>query len=240
VADLHANLAALEAVLVHAGSVDEVWCLGDFVGYGPNPNEVLARLDGYSLRALAGNHDWGAIGKADLRDFNPDARRACEWTASVLDSDTRAYLQGLDTAGVMRDVYVAHGSPRDPVWEYLTNLRLAQVNFGYFSNDVCLVGHTHVPVVFRWRTGKSGAAAFATEVPQADGEIVVGNDRLIFNPGSVGQPRDGDARAAYALFDPEARVFRFRRAPYEVAQTQTAMRAVGLPDRLAIRLQYGW
>ena len=237
---MHSNLAALDAVLADAGSIDEVWCLGDFVGYGPDPNEVLERLRALPLKAVAGNHDYGCVGKADVALFNQDARRACEWTSTVLTDDARSYLTALDAQGVFRDIYVAHGSPRDPVWEYITNIRTAQANFGYFGTSVCLVGHTHMPIVFRWRSGVSGVAAFVADVPEPGSDIFVGADRLIINPGSVGQPRDGVPLAAYAIYDPETKVFQFRRAAYDIGRTQARMREVGLPDRLSTRLQYGW
>ena len=226
--------------MAEAPETDEIWSLGDLVGYGPHPNEVVDCLRSRTFRSLAGNHDWGSIGKADLDHFNADARAACEWTASVLREDTRAYLAGLETAEVFRDVYTAHGSPRDPLWEYITNVRLAEANFGYFSTDVCLVGHSHVPVVFRWRKGISGADAFTTEVPVPGASVSAGVDRLIFNPGAVGQPRDGDPRPSYALLDDRTGTFHFERVGYDVERTQVAMRDVGLPERLALRLQYGW
>ncbi len=237
---MHANLTALEAVLHAAGSVDEIWCLGDLVGYGPSPNEVVERLRELEVRSLAGNHDWGSIGRAELTKFNEDARAACSWTARVLSEDNRKYLADLETASTFRDVSVAHGSPQDPVWEYVTNARVAMANFGYFAADLCLVGHTHVPLVFRWRSGATGADAFTTEVPVTNQRIVVQDDRLIANPGSVGQPRDGDPRAAFALFDPDARSLQVERVSYDVTEVQRLMAAVGLPDRLALRIQYGW
>ena len=237
---MHGNLTALDAVLRAAGSVDEVWCLGDLVGYGPSPNEVIERLREAPLRSLVGNHDWGSIGKADLVRFNADARTACEWTGGVLTPVNRQFLAELEPAGLFDDVAVAHGSPQDPVWEYITNARVAIANFGYFATDICLVGHTHVPLVFRWRSGATGSEAFTTEVPTPGQRIVVDDDRLIVNPGSVGQPRDGDPRAAFALFDPEARTLQIERATYDVAQVQRRMEAVSLPERLSIRLQYGW
>jgi predicted phosphodiesterase len=240
IADVHANLPALEAVLQAAGSVDEIWCLGDLVGYGPSPNEVVERLRELGVRSLAGNHDWGSIGKADLAMFNDDARAACSWTARVLSEENRKYLAGLQTAGTFRDVSVAHGSPQDPAWEYITNSRVAMANFGHFSADLCLVGHTHVPLVFRWCRAATGADAFTTEVPVNNRDILVQDDRLIANPGSVGQPRDGDPRAAFALFDPDARTIHVERANYDVGEVQRLMAAVGLPDRLALRIQYGW
>ena len=238
---MHANLTALDAVLRAAGSVDEVWCLGDLVGYGPSPNEVIERLRELPLRSLAGNHDWGSIGKADLSHFNADARAACHWTEGVLSADNRQFSVGVGAGGsILADVTVAHGSPQDPVWEYITNARIAIANFGYFATDICLVGHTHVPLIFRWRSGATGSEAFTTEIPVPGHRVVVDDDRLIVNPGSVGQPRDGDPRAAFALFDPEARTLEIERATYDVTQVQRRMAAVGLPERLSVRLQYGW
>jgi len=140
---------------------------------------------------------------------------------------------------VFGSVHVAHGSPREPLWEYLTNVRLAEINFGYFGTQVCLVGHTHVPITFRWRQGVHGAGAFSTTVPNAGDAIDPQDDRLIFNPGSVGQPRDGDPRAAYACYEPATGRFTFHRVAYDIGATQAAMRAAGLPERLAFRLQYG-
>lgn len=240
ISDVHANMAALEAVLQAAGNVDEIWCLGDLVGYGPSPNEVVERLRGLSVRALAGNHDWGSIGKADLNVFNKDARAVCSWTARVLSEENRRYVAALEPSGMFRDVSVMHGSPQDPVWGYITNVGGAVPNFGYFAGDLCFVGHTHVPLVFRWRTGATGAEAFATEVPASDQPVVLAHDRLIANPGSVGQPRDGDPRAAFALFDPDARTFQLERVSYDILQVQQLMADVGLPERLALRIQYGW
>jgi len=239
ITDVHANLPALEAVLAHAGSVDEIWSLGDLVGYGPHPNDVVHLLRSLPLRSLAGNHDWGSTGQADLSVFNADARAACQWTNGVLDDETRAYLQGLKVSSVFGSVHVAHGSPREPLWEYLTNVRLAEINFGYFGTQACLVGHTHVPIVFRWREGIHGVGAFSASVPNPGDAIDSGSDRLIFNPGSVGQPRDGDPRAADALYEPATGRFTFHRVDYDIAATQAAMRSVGLPERLAFRLQYG-
>ncbi len=239
IADVHANLPALEAVLHDAGEVDEIWSLGDLVGYGPHPGEVLRLLRAKPFRTLAGNHDWGSVGKADLSVFNADARAACQWTAQALSDDERGFLRGLETADVFGGVSAAHGSPRNPVWEYLTNARLAAINFGYFSTQACLVGHTHVPAVFRWRRGVGEAGAVTAAAPELDAPIAPGDDRLILNPGSVGQPRDGDPRAAYARYQPGSGEFSVHRTAYDVAATQDAMYRAGLPDRLALRLQYG-
>lgn len=239
IADVHANLTALEAVFDDAGPTEEVWSLGDLVGYGPYPNEVIELLRESAVRSLAGNHDMGCIEKVDLRHFNADARAACEWTRGVLSDSARGYLAELQATAVFGNVTVAHGSPRDPVWEYLANLRLARANFEHFATQTCLVGHTHVPLVFRWRLGLTGAGEVIPAIPTTDVEIVSGSDRVIINPGSVGQPRDGDPRAAYACYEPTSGVFSFHRVAYDINVTQEAMHRVGLPERLARRLQYG-
>lgn len=238
-ADVHANLAALEAVIEDSYPVDEIWALGDLVGYGPQPNEVVARLRSYKLRAIVGNHDLGSIGKVDLSSFNTDARLACEWTAGELDQEALHYLGELEGSARFGNVSVAHGSPRDPIWEYVSSLQVAARNFGHFSTQVCLIGHTHVSCVFRWLRGRRGAGAFSSSAALPNGVIEMGNDRLIINPGSVGQPRDGDPRAAYACYDPETKVMSFHRVEYDVDATQLAMRRAKLPDRLAVRLRYG-
>lgn len=238
-ADVHANLAALEAVIEDSRPVDEIWALGDLVGYGPHPNEVVERLRSYKLRSIVGNHDLGSIGQVDLSGFNTEARLACEWTAGELDHDVRHYLGELEGLARFGDVSVAHGSPRDPIWEYVSSLKVAARNFGYFSTQACLVGHTHVPCVFRRLRGISGSGAFESSVARPNRAIEMGDDRLIINPGSVGQPRDGDPRAAYARYEPEVRAVSFHRVEYDVEATQLAIRRAKLPNRLAVRLQYG-
>ena len=143
-ADVHANLAALERVIESAHPFDEIWALGDLVGYGPQPNEVVARLRSYKLRSIVGNHDLASIGKVDLATFHPDARFACEWTAGELLDDGRRFLEELEGSGLFGDVAVAHGSPRDPIWEYVSRLQVAVTNFGHFATQACLIGHTPV------------------------------------------------------------------------------------------------
>jgi len=239
IADIHANLAALEAVFDDAGPIDEIWSLGDLVGYGPNPNEAIELLREFPVRSIAGNHDMGCIEKTDLRRFNADARTACEWTSRVLSHSARDYLMDLSTMGEFGDVTVAHGSPLDPIWEYLANAQVAKASFAHFATQACLVGHTHVPLIFRCCPGSGGAWEVVPEIPVSNTEIMSGSDRFILNPGSVGQPRDGDPRAAYACYEPTNGVFSFHRVAYDINVTQEGMHRVGLPDRLACRLQYG-
>ncbi len=236
--DIHANLAALEQVLEDAGQVDAVWCLGDVVGYGPDPNECIDLLRSIKPEHwLAGNHDWAALGKLDISDFNPMARVAALWTREQLTPENRAFLERRPTRERATDprFTLAHGSPRHPVWEYILDLQTAAVNFAHFDTPYCLVGHTHVPVIFQQLNSRVGVSPFAPSQP-----IQLTEERLIINPGSVGQPRDGDPRASYLILDTEALTVTLRRTPYPIEETQTRMRKAGLPARLISRLAYGW
>ena len=237
--DIHANLPALEAVLAAAGAVDAVWCLGDLVGYGPQPNECVERVRNLpGLRCVAGNHDWAALGKLSLTDFNPQARWAVEWTAQQLIPAHRAWLDGLPERIEEEGFTLVHGSPRHPIWEYVLNSAVASENMAYFDTPACLVGHTHVAVIFL-EPGRQHRAAPAI-VPEPGQVFSYRPVRAIINPGSVGQPRDGDPRASYALLDTEAGQIEYRRETYAIQETQERIRAAGLPERLALRLSYGW
>jgi len=237
VSDIHANLAAFEAVLEDAGTFDVIWSLGDIVGYGPEPNACIRLLQEYPHIAIAGNHDWAVLGRLDLAEFNSDARIANLWTREQLTPDARAFLESLPETRVEGDFTLAHGSPRHPVWEYLLYLTAACINFRYFENGVCLVGHTHIPAIF-WLPAQ-GEECFSVPIPEEPLSLK-GSERYIINPGGVGQPRDGDPRAAYAVLDTEAMTLTFERTPYDIPRTQEAMRRAGLPPRLIARLDYGW
>lgn len=233
--DIHANLAALEAVRADLPAVDEVWALGDIVGYGPRPNEVIAALQELGARSVLGNHDGAAIGTVDPGDFNPDARAAVTWTGEVLDDNARAYLAALPEVRRDGELTAVHGSPRDPIWEYIVSAAVAAANLESFDTRICLFGHTHLPIVFRATDGGVMAAE-----PGLPGEPVpVGEGRLLINPGSVGQPRDGNPLAAYLILDLEAGTAEFRRVPYDIEATQRQILDLGLPPRLAERLGYG-
>ncbi|HID86171.1 MAG TPA: metallophosphoesterase [Anaerolineae bacterium] len=235
--DIHANLAALEAVLAHLDveTVDEIWCLGDVVGYGPDPNECIERLQELPHRCLAGNHDWAVLGRLALEDFNADAQRACLWTREQLTPASLRYLESLEERIVEGDFTLVHGSPRHPIWEYIIYLSNARANFAHFDTPYCFIGHTHVPVIFRDRGSEVDIRPIELGVP-----LALGQERLIINPGSVGQPRDGDFRASYVILDVEAGTIEYRRVPYPVEETQRKMAQAGLPPRLIIRLSYGW
>jgi len=237
VSDIHSNLHALEAVLEDAGEFDILWSLGDVVGYGPRPNDCIARLEEYHHLAIPGNHDWGVLGKIDLSDFNRDARIANLWTRERLIPSSRSYLETLPETIVEQDFTLAHGSPRHPIWEYLFHVEIARINFQYFETRICLVGHTHVPVIFWLRSDTSRCEI----VPMPENvRVQLAEGRYIINPGSVGQPRDGDPRAAYMLIDTETLVIEPRRVAYDIAQTQEEMRQAGLPARNIARLDLGW
>jgi predicted phosphodiesterase len=239
ISDIHANLEALEAVLADAPSDLPIWCLGDIVGYGPNPNECIERLQDLGVECIVGNHDWAVMNKVDVRDFNPDAQTAVLWTQEQLTPENLKYLENLPLSLVKGQVTLVHGSPREPIWEYVLYPPIARLNFAYFTTLYCMVGHTHIPTLFRFRS-KDGQHACEMEQPVEGGPQPIGEGRLIINPGSVGQPRDGDSRASYAILDTEAWTFEYRRVEYDVARIQRLMQKEGLPQRNIVRLSYGW
>ncbi|MEO8510593.1 MAG: metallophosphoesterase family protein [Chloroflexota bacterium] len=232
--DIHSNLAALDAVRADLPPVDEVWALGDIVGYGPQPNEVIAALQELGARSVMGNHDGAAIGTVDARDFNPDAALAIAWTAAALDDNARAYLAALPEVRVDGQLTAVHGSPRDPIWEYVVSASIARASFPAFETPICLFGHTHVPIVF---TEVDDDAAVVQAVPGVP--VLLEGHRAMVNPGSVGQPRDGNPQSSYCLLDTDAGQVDFRRVPYDIERTQRAMRGHDLPPRLIERLSYG-
>jgi predicted phosphodiesterase len=239
ISDIHANLVALEAVLADAvGRYEAVWCLGDLVGYGPNPNECVALVRGLpGLVCLVGNHDKAVLGEIDMNVFNGDARAAIAWTQNVGTADMLAYLRDLPAQVLRGDYTLVHGSPRQPVWEYILDRYIALENFPLFGTPYCLVGHTHMPVIYK-QTGLNGDVR--EESPNYSGPRALRGERLIVNPGSVGQPRDNNPDAAYALLDTETDTWEYRRVAYDLFATQSRMRAAKLPERLAARLGYGW
>ena len=238
VSDIHANLAAFEAVLAHAGAparVDALWCAGDTVGYGPQPNECVALLRSHEQRTVAGNHDLAAVGKMGTEEFNEAAAQAARWTAGELAEGARAFLAGLPLVVREEPFTLVHGSLRWPEWEYLLSSEQAQAHLELQETPYGIVGHSHLPFVCEEQS--AGPPALR---PAQDGErVVLGDGRLIVNPGSVGQPRDGDPRAGYALYDSEARTLTYHRVPYDIEVTQRAMEKAGLPSWLSERLSVG-
>lgn len=241
ISDIHANLAALLAVFAdvkaHALSFDIVWCLGDVVGYGAEPNECIDLLRAVPHVCLAGNHDWAVIGKLDVRTFHEQAAYVVEWTRENLTPQNMCFLRSRPDMIVQDEYLLAHASPREPIWEYITDINVAQENFEDMQATFCLVGHTHVPVVF---VQDGLTSNVHVSMPSADVPVTLKRDsKYIINPGSVGQPRDGDPRAAYAILDTVTATWTAHRAEYAIKLTQKKMKSFHFPQRLVDRLNYG-
>lgn len=233
ISDIHSNLAALQAVLDDMGEVEQIWSLGDLVGYGPHPNEVLDILKDKLTFSLTGNHDLGSIGQMNLNAFTPDAKEACIFTDKKISLENRHYLEGTKLAESTPNFSLVHGSPREPVWEYVLNEEIAFQNFAYFETPFCLVGHTHIPVIFKQNKPN-------TIIPREGAVIELDtDDKVLINPGSVGQPRDGDPRSSYLLLDEKKLAVTYKRVEYDIKATQGAMEDAKLPRNLIDRLEHG-
>lgn len=242
ISDPHANLPALERVLadVDRAGCDLLVCVGDFVGYGPHPNEVVAAIRERTDLNLAGNHDVTALGKpgASIDVMNPIAAEAIRWTRSAMTESTISFLEGLEVRSKIEDLEVAHASFRDPIWEYVFSSEVAGANFREEDFEIGVVGHTHVPAVYTWG-GETAAGGPVTVEAHGLAEIPVSAARALLNPGGVGQPRDGDPRASWATWETEQRHFTVRRLEYPVRQVQEDILRAGLPPFLASRLSQG-
>jgi len=237
ISDIHGNLHALEAVLedILREAADEVWCLGDVVGYGPHPNECCARVRERAAVCLCGNHDLAVAGKLDIADFTGDAGVVVRWTQGVLEAGNAEWLGSLSPAAEREGAQLFHGSPRDAVWDYVVSDEIAVESLRLTTAPVVLVGHSHFALaVWLDEAGRldGGQAAAGSDLPLA-------GRRSLFNPGSVGQPRDADPRAAWLLLDLDAETCSFRRTAYDVEGAQADARAAGLPETLAARLRVG-
>lgn len=238
ISDVHSNLAALEAVLRHAeknGGFDGVWSLGDAIGYGPQPNECLKRIQDLKAVAVTGNHEQAALRRISLGDFNPYARSAAQWTARNLTPESVSYVESLPLRARAHDFTLVHGSPRDPVWEYLSDSKSITDSVPYLDTPHCANGHTHVPAAIKISHGKPELAR-----PSGGERLELGDARYFVNPGSVGQPRDGNPYAGYAVLDMEDRLVAFCRVGYPVDETQSLMEKAGLPSVLIARLSRGF
>jgi diadenosine tetraphosphatase ApaH/serine/threonine PP2A family protein phosphatase len=238
ISDIHANLYALETVLaeIDRDPPDELWCLGDTVGYGSRPNECCELVRERCSLVLVGNHDLVALGAAgvDAEDFNPEAAHALSWTVTQLSAESREFLSSLEPQAAREGIQLFHGSPRDPVWDYVIDELSVVESFELTDAPIVMVGHSHIATaVLLTEDRLEGGVAPAERVA----ELELG--RWLLNPGSVGQPRDGDPRAAYLSLDLESGVARFERIAYPVARTQAEIRERGLPDSLAERLAHG-
>ncbi len=237
IADIHSNLEAFQAVLQDAescGGFQEIWCLGDMVGYGPDPGLCADLLRRYEHYCVAGNHDWASVGKLNLAEFNPVAAAANRWTAQQLSADQTQYLSDLPLRLEREGFTLVHGSPVEPLWEYLLSPSSARASFQHFQTRCCLVGHSHIPFMCHQVEGRCAFLEFPKRA-----FVKLGEQRLIINPGAVGQPRDGDPRASYAVYDSEPDAIAHYRVEYDIAATQEKMRRHGLPESLVERLSYG-
>jgi predicted phosphodiesterase len=236
ISDIHGNAAALEAVLeaLDEERLDAVWCLGDLVGYGPDPNRCCELVAQRADLCLVGNHDLGVIGSIPLDEFSPDAAAAARWTGTVLADYSRSYLESLRPQAEANGAELFHASPRDPVWDYVLSEPVARESLEMTHAPVVMVGHSHVPLAMILEDGRAngGLAPAGHEVDLAQG-------RWLLNPGSVGQPRDNDPRAAYLVLEHAEQRAWFRRIAYPVERTQAEIRERGLPETLAQRLALG-
>ncbi|MGA9762774.1 MAG: metallophosphoesterase family protein [Gaiellaceae bacterium] len=237
ISDVHSNLHALEAVgrAIELEQPDEVWNLGDSVGYGPRPDECCEMLERLATRSLVGNHDLAAIGQISLNGFSPVAAAAAAWTRKHLGSGACAYLAGLEPSARLDGCELYHGSPREPVWDYVLKAATAAEALSLSSEPLVLVGHSHYALAASL-VNEELEFALAPEGTFAD----LSTGRWLLNPGSVGQPRDGDPRSAYLLLDLDAGRAEFRRVEYEIERTQSEIREAGLPEQLASRLSRGF
>jgi predicted phosphodiesterase len=237
VSDIHGNRHAFEAVLdaVADSGCEELWCLGDLVGYGADPDACVALARRHAAICLAGNHDLGVRGSLPLEEFSRGAALAATWTQEHISPETRAYLEKLEPQNVDEPVGLYHASPRDPVWEYVLSPLQAELCLDVQAQRISLIGHSHVALSF---SRFSGAPATGQTRTAGDELSLIGGEWLV-NPGSVGQPRDGDPRAAWLELDLDGWQALFRRTEYDIAGAAATIRAAKLPDSLAERLQYG-
>ena len=236
IADIHANLHALEAVLKDAkDTYDVAWCLGDLVGYGPYPNECIQIIRGLpDCICISGNHDYATVANIDLSTFNPIAYQALHWTQNVLTTESNHFLDKIESTIYTNSVTLVHGSPNNPLWEYITDTNIADQNFANIRGKLCLVGHTHIPRVFSHDGIQCNESTVNTTQP-----LNLLKRRYILNPGSVGQPRDHNPLAAYGILDLAKHTWQQRRVVYDIRATQDQMTIEQLPEELIIRLSFG-
>ncbi len=237
VTDIHGNKHAFEAALdaIEKSDCEELWCLGDIVGYGADPDACVELARRHAAVCLAGNHDLGVTGHLPLAQFSRGAALAAKWTQEVIQPETREFLSALVPANVDEAVGLYHASPRDPIWEYVLSPLQAEMCFDVQAQRVCLIGHSHVALSFSRKPGVTTSGETRNEGDVLD----ISEGEWLLNPGSVGQPRDGDPRAAWLELDIEAWTATYHRAEYDIEGAAAAIRAARLPDSLADRLSFG-
>lgn len=235
--DIHGNRHAFETVIAaaEAAGADELWCLGDLVGYGADPDACVALAAERCGVVLAGNHDLAVTGALSLSDFSPGAGVAARWTREVIRPETREFLSGLAPQAIVDGLGLYHASPRDPVWEYVLSTLAAELCLDAAERRISLIGHSHVPLAFHRPEGEPATGSTRRQGDALD----LSRGEWLINPGSVGQPRDGDPRAAWLLLDTASGIARWRREDYDIAGAAAAIRAARLPESLADRLSYG-
>jgi predicted phosphodiesterase len=235
--DVHGNLPAFRAVLddVRAQGADRIWCLGDLVGYGAQPDDCVALARAECELTLAGNHDLVVIGKIDIREFSASAGVAAEWTRGAISDESVDFLEALDPLDEGRELGLYHASPRDPVWEYVLSTWQAEECFEEMESRVGAIGHSHIALFFH----QDGSSPVVGSQAPGGTELDVSDGRWLINPGGVGQPRDGDPRAAWLLLDTGTWTAAWRRVEYPIDEAARAIEAAGLPAGLAQRLYTG-
>jgi diadenosine tetraphosphatase ApaH/serine/threonine PP2A family protein phosphatase len=236
ISDIHSNLEALNVVLNKLYRVGMLVCLGDLVGYGPNPNECVEKVRGLKIPTVAGNHDKAVTGEMDVKWFNLNARDAVAWTQMVIFQENLDYLKSLPMVLEEDDFQCVHGSLRSPLEEYITSISEALPTFEKMTKPVCFVGHSHVPMfIAKMKNGNYDGRTLT------DGEEILVDDyeKVIINVGGVGQPRDDDPRASYGIYDSKTRIFTLHRVEYNIKQVQEKMKKVNLPEPLITRLSFG-
>lgn len=237
ISDIHANGSALEAVLADVidSGAEQLWCLGDLVGYGAEPNRCIDLVREYATLSLCGNHDLAVRKDIPMDSFSDDAATAVKWTAQQLRSDCLEYLHSLQARDSVLNFDLYHASPRDPVWEYVISPLQADLCMDLQEQPISLVGHSHIALAFHREIGSPATGS----TKPIDSELLLGSGQWLLNPGSVGQPRDGDPRAAWLLLDTDRQLARWRRSEYDIRSAAKAIRNAGLPITLAERLSYG-
>ncbi len=237
ISDIHANIEAFKSVLEEAKGFDAVWCLGDIVGYGPDPNACISLLKTLpNLSCVLGNHDAAMLGDMDVRLFNQEARSSIDWQRAHISKENSTFLKDLPEKINVSGCLLVHGSPRYPVWEYILDPFVARANFDFFIEDYCFVGHSHQGLICRWDRSREKMDWNS----QVNGHSHKMKPRMILNPGSVGQPRDNDPRASYGIFDDELMSWEVFRVDYSFQETQQKINELKLPGKNAQRLAGGW
>jgi predicted phosphodiesterase len=235
--DVHGNKQAFEAVIAAAENegAEQLWCLGDLVGYGAEPDACVALAAQHCDVCLAGNHDLAVVEVLSLEDFSRGAALAARWTQETIRPETKEFLLSLEPTGSGQGIGLFHASPRDPVWEYVLSGLTAELCFDATDYRINFIGHSHVALSFHRAEGEATTGSTRREADELD----LSSGEWLLNPGGAGQPRDGDWRAAWLMLDTDALTARWMRAEYDLAGAQAAIRAARLPDSLAERLQYG-